>query len=273
MPPIEKLAIFAGAGELPRIAVVSAQKQKIPLVLYHIAETELDGKLAADEALRKRQISVGDLAQTFAYLKDDKITHIALLGKLEKQKILHAPMRDAAAEAIYRNARDRRDDTLFHEFAAAIARMGITILPQKALLDGCFLLPGVHTHLKAESPALQADIEFGYALSQKVGSLDIGQTAIVFEKMVLAIEAIEGTDAAIRRAGELAQKKGGVVCKTAKASQDARFDLPTVGVRTLETMAESGMQALVIESAETLVVNPAGFIARADELGLIVVAR
>lgn len=273
MQPVKRLAIFAGAGELPRIAVANAQKQGLSLVLYHITEAELDHELAMQQNLSTRQISVTALAQTFAFLREDNITHIVLLGKIEKQKILHSTARDDLAETIYRSAADRRDDTLFHEFAAAVARLGITILPQKNFLDGCFLAPGVATRLKPENPALLDDIEFGYSLSRKVGSLDIGQTAIVFEKMVLAIEAIEGTDAAIRRAGELAQKKGGVVAKTAKASQDARFDLPTVGVRTLETMAAAGMQALVLEAAQTLVVNPAEFIARADALGLIVVAR
>ena len=169
--------------------------------------------------------------------------------------------------------------------------MGIGILKQKDLLEGCFLTPGVHTQKQPEGEKLLADIEFGYALSKKVGSLDIGQTAIVYEKMILAVEAIEGTDAAIARAGVIlsgggsrkdapraqrepdASMRAGVVCKTGKASQDPRFDLPAVGIRTLETMAASGMQALVIEAAQTLVVNPQAFIRRADELGLIVLAK
>jgi DUF1009 family protein len=115
---------------------------------------------------------------------------------------------------------------------------------------------------------------------------------VVFQKMILAVEAIEGTDAAITRAGDVVRghevresapdrtssvattgKQGGVVCKTAKAAQDMRFDLPAVGIRTLETMRAAGMQALVFEAAHTLVVNPTEFIAKADELGLIVVAR
>jgi DUF1009 family protein len=269
----QRLAILAGAGELPRIAAETAFRRKIDFVVYHIVEAELNRDLAADQRIEKRSVSLGNISQTIQYLRQDKITQVILLGKLEKQRLLQDVTRDAAAEEIYTQAADRRDDTLFLQFAALLRAMGIRILRQKELLPGCFLPRGIHTRKKPETKALLEDIEFGYALSRKVGSLDIGQTAVVFEKMILAVEAIEGTDAAIRRAGKIALHKGGVVCKTAKASQDPRFDLPAVGLRTLETMAESGMQALVIEAAHTLVVNPAAFVARADELGLIVIAR
>lgn len=270
---IGHLAIFAGAGELPAIAVANARARGIHFSVYHIGEAELDGALVRDTALNLRSISLGAIGKTFEYLKEDKITHMVLLGKVEKQRMIQDVQRDAAAEKIYNAATDRRDDTLFLEFAKGIAMMGIEILKQKDLLEGCFLAPGVATKKQPEGDRLLADIEFGYGLSKKVGSLDIGQTSVVFEKMILAVEAIEGTDAAIQRAGTIAQGKGGIVCKTGKASQDPRFDLPAVGIRTLETMAKSGMQVLVIEAAQTLVVNPAAFVKRADELGLIVLAK
>lgn len=270
---MKHLAIFAGAGELPLIAARNAAKGDIPFTLYHITEAELNAELAADTSLKKREVSLGTIGKTFACLKEDKITDVILLGKVEKQRLLQDVTRDAEAERIYAAAADRRDDTLFHEFARALTAMQIQVLPQKALLDGCFLPTGILTQKRPESPSLLEDIEFGYELSRKIGSLDIGQTAVVFQKMVLAVEAIEGTDAAIRRAGDIVRKTGGTVCKTAKTSQDPRFDLPAVGTRTLETMHAAGMQALVIETAHTLVVNPHEFIARADALELIVIAR
>ncbi|GAB4435029.1 MAG: UDP-2,3-diacylglucosamine diphosphatase LpxI [Turneriella sp.] len=269
----QRLAIIAGAGELPRIAAETALSRQIGFVVYHIVEADLNRDLAADTRMEKRRVSLGNISQTIQYLRQDKITQVILLGKVEKQRLLQDVTRDAAADEIYNRAPDRRDDTLFLQFALLLSTIGIRILKQKDLLPGCFLPRGIHTRKKPETRALLEDIDFGYELSRKVGSLDIGQTAVVFEKMVLAVEAIEGTDAAIKRAGKIARHRGGVVCKTAKASQDPRFDLPAVGLTTLETMAQSGMQALVIEAAHTLVVNPAGFIARADELGLIVIAR
>lgn len=274
-----RLAIFAGAGELPAIAVKNARSRGIDFIVYHIREAELDAALSKDTALKRREVSVGALGETFAYLKEDKISQIILLGKIEKREILHSVSRDAVAEKIYSGASDRMDDTLFHQFASLVTQAGIAILEQRELLEGCFLAPGVVTKLKPENPALLADIDFGFQLSRKVGSLDIGQTAVVFEKMVLAVEAIEGTDLAIERAGAIlknqfkSEARRGVVCKSAKASQDPRFDLPTVGVRTLETMAKAGIGCLVIEAAHTLVVDPALFIAKADALGLIVVAK
>ncbi len=269
----QRLAILAGAGELPRIAAETALARKLSVIVYHIVEAELNPELAADARIVKRRVSLGNISQTIKYLQQDKITQVVLLGKVEKQRLLQDVERDPDAEELYQRALDRRDDTLFLHFATLLRALGIKILKQKELLPGCFLPRGIHTQRKPETPALWADIEFGYRISRNVGRLDIGQTAIVFEKMILAVEAIEGTDSAIRRAGEIALKKGGVVCKTGKASQDPRFDLPAVGLKTLETMAESGMQALVIEAAHTLVVNPTRFVARADELGLIVIAR
>lgn len=269
----QRLAIIAGAGELPRIAAETARSRNLDFVVYHLVETELNRSLAADQHIEKRPVSLGSIAQTVQNLRQDRITEVILLGKVEKQRILQDIQRDAAADEIYNRAADHRDDTLFLQFAGLLRALGIRILKQKELLPGCFLPRGVHTRKKPESKALLEDIDFGYELSRRVGSLDIGQTAVVFEKMVLAIEAIEGTDAAIRRAGTIAMKKGGVVCKTAKASQDPRFDLPAVGIQTLDTMAEAGMQALVIEAQQTLVIDPAAFVARADELGLIVIAQ
>jgi len=269
----QRLAIFAGAGELPRIAAETAQSRKIDFVLYHITEADLNSDLMADTAIIRRSVSLGNIAQTLQFLQQDKITRVILLGKVEKQRLLQDVKRDAAADEIYNRAADRRDDTLFLQFAAVLRTMGIEILKQKDLLPGCFLPRGTHTIKKPEDRALIEDIDFGYELSRKVGSLDIGQTAVVFQKMVLAVEAIEGTDQTIQRAGIIARNRGGVVCKTGKASQDPRFDLPAVGLKTLDTMKQAGMQCLVIEAAQTLVVNPKEFIARADELGLIVVAR
>lgn len=270
---LQRLAIFAGAGELPRIAAETAQSRKINFVIYHIVEADLDADLAADKGIEKRSVSLGNISQTIQFLQQDKITQVILLGKVEKQRLLQDVKRDAAADEIYHRAADRRDDTLFLQFAALLRAIGIQILKQKDLLPGCFLPRGIHTKKKPEDKSLIEDIEFGYQLSRKVGSLDIGQTAVVFEKMILAVEAIEGTDQAIARAGKIANNKGGTVCKTGKASQDPRFDLPAVGLRTLESMEQAGMQCLVVEAAQTLVVNPKEFIVRADELGLIVIAK
>ncbi|MFO1472549.1 MAG: UDP-2,3-diacylglucosamine diphosphatase LpxI [Turneriella sp.] len=269
----QRLAIFAGAGELPRIAAETAERRKIRFIVYHIVEADLDPGLAAAKQVEKRSVSLGKISQTIEFLQRDKITQVILLGKVEKQRLLQDVKRDAAANEIYNRAADRRDDALFLQFAALLRAIGIKIMEQKELLPGCFLPRGIHTKKKPEDTLLLEDIAFGYELSRKVGSLDIGQTAVVFQKMVLAVEAIEGTDQAIARAGKIARNQGGIVCKTGKASQDPRFDMPAVGLRTLDAMKQAGMQCLVVEAAQTLVVNPKEFIARADELGLIVIAR
>lgn len=166
---------------------------------------------------------------------------------------------------------DRKDDTLLLAVVDTFARHGIEFLPATdfapELLVGEGQLAG-----NALSPAGCADVEFGWRLAKQMGQLDVGQSVCVKGQAVLAIEAIEGTDRCIARAGELCPQGGFTVVKTAKPQQDMRFDVPTVGIGTLESMAAAGGKVLAIEAAKTILLQTDKFCKTATELGITVVA-
>ena len=151
-----------------------------------------------------------------------------------------------------------------------MAAEGITVLDQTELLRPLMPMPGVLTQRKPTEQEL-ADMRYGLGMAKKIGGLDIGQTVVVKNRAIMAVEAIEGTDACIRRGGQLG--RGGVtVAKSAKPKQDMRFDVPGVGPDTLDSMVEAGASALVIEAGKTLVVDRDAMVKKADQHGITIVA-
>ncbi|RME90963.1 MAG: LpxI family protein, partial [Candidatus Hydrogenedentota bacterium] len=178
---------------------------------------------------------------------------------------------DPVSREFLQNLRDRKDDTILSQFTKELANRGIEVISQKLLLQSLLLPPGVYSK-KQPDEKTQEDIDFGMDHAKKIGEWDIGQTVVVKDKSVLAVEAIEGTDECILRGGKLARKKGAVVCKAEKKHQDDRFDIPTVGLDTLKVMKRSGANVLAIEANKTFVVTPEEFVAQVNRLGFIFVA-
>jgi DUF1009 family protein len=172
---------------------------------------------------------------------------------------------------LIRHDRDRKDDTLLGVLADAFAAEGITFYPATDFAPELLVKPG---QIAGRPPAAaqQSDIEFGWQIAREMGRLDIGQSVCVKDRAVLAVEAIEGTDACIHRAGSLCQQGGFTVVKVAKPQQDMRFDVPTVGVKTLRTMVAAGAKVLAIEAGRTILLDDAEFRAYAAENKLSVVA-
>ena len=166
---------------------------------------------------------------------------------------------------------DRNDDTILGAFVEAFAKGGVEMAPATdfapELLVGEGRLAGPEIN-----GSQQADVEFGWRLAKEMGRLDVGQSVCVHRRAVLAVEAIEGTDLCLERAGQLCPKGGFTVVKVAKPQQDMRFDVPTVGVRTLETMARCGAKVLAIEADRTILLDAEQFESRAQSLGLSIVA-
>ena len=165
---------------------------------------------------------------------------------------------------------DRRDDTIMMAFVRELARAGIQTFDQTALIRK--LMPRRGTITRREpTEAERQDMDFGFRIAKELGRLDIGQTVVVKSRAVMALEAIEGTDACIERGGKLACG-GAVVAKVSKPQQDNRFDVPTVGYRTIENMAKVGATALAIEAGKTLLVERERMISFADDKGISIVA-
>jgi DUF1009 family protein len=167
--------------------------------------------------------------------------------------------------------RDRKDDTLLATLVDAFARGGIRMEPATDFAPELLVQSGAVAG-RAISPKLLRDVEFGWKMAKRLGAADVGQTVCVKDQAVLAVEAIEGTDACIRRAGDLCRQGGFVVVKVAKPQQDMRFDVPTVGTGTLESIAAAGGRVLAIEAARTILLDAAMFRQTAERLKLSVVA-
>jgi DUF1009 family protein len=173
---------------------------------------------------------------------------------------------------LFRKRPDNRDDSLMLALIDEFAEDGLTIESALDLCPELLVRPGLLTR-RPPSAREEADIAFGWELAREMGRLDVGQSVAVKEKAVLAVEAIEGTDRAILRAGELCRAGGFVVVKVAKPAQDMRFDVPTVGVSTVENLYRAGGRVLAIESGRTIVLDQAETVALADRYGLTIVSR
>ncbi|MGC4006127.1 MAG: UDP-2,3-diacylglucosamine diphosphatase LpxI [Pirellulales bacterium] len=166
---------------------------------------------------------------------------------------------------------DRKDDTLLLAIVRAFAEDGVTLAPATDYAPELLVKPGTLTK-RGPTPGQLRDIAFGWTLAKEMGRLDVGQSVVVKDRAALAVEAIEGTDECIRRAGKLCTSGGMTVVKTAKPQQDMRFDVPTIGVGTLQTMLDVGAKVLAVESEKTILVDQPAFIEFADKHGLVVVA-
>jgi len=166
--------------------------------------------------------------------------------------------------------KDQRDDTLLRTVVDLYAAGGIQFEPATDFAPELLVKTGTLTSKKPNSTQ-QKDIEFGWAMAKQMGGLDVGQTVVVKEQAVMAVEAIEGTDACIRRAGELCQG-GFTVVKVAKPSQDMRFDVPTIGAGTIQSIHDAGGTVLAVEGEKTIILNEPETIALAERLGIVLVA-
>jgi DUF1009 family protein len=272
------LGLLAGWGRFPIVIAEKARELNRPLFcvgIKHEASAELVG-LASNFAWS----GVAKLGRTIRLFKEAGCRHIVMAGKIHKHRFLYAPWRLLSLMPDFRclrfwyrrQFRDRKDDTLL---LAMIDEFRLDGLEFGSALDFYpeLLAPeGVLTR-KAPTSAEEGDIAFGWDVAKEMGRLDVGQSVCVKEKAVLAVEAIEGTDATIRRAGELCPAGGFTIVKVAKPQQDMRFDVPTIGLFTIDAMVQAGARVLAIETEKTIILDRDAVIEMADRYGVSIVAR
>lgn len=261
----QPLGLIAGTGELPLAVVHTARERGRPVVAiaFH-GQTEP----SLEEHAAVTWLHPGEVGAAVAALRAAGVSEAVMAGKVPKVDLVAEPgalKLDAAGLEVLRGLGDRGDDSILGAVADHLERQGIRLLPQAdwvpELVGGAGVLGAV-----APSEAQRADVAFALPLAKAVAGLDIGQTLVVKDGAVLAVEAIEGTDAAIRRAGEIAS--GACVVKVAKPSQDPRFDVPTVGPGTLAAMVEAKAAVLAYEAGCTLVLNRDRLVSEADARGI-----
>jgi DUF1009 family protein len=221
----------------------------------------------------------GRLGRMIRLFKRSGVRQIVMAGKVTKADILHKPWKALTLLPdwrmvcwwYFRNRRDNKDDTLLLSVIDEFARDGLRFESALTLCPELLVSPGTLTRRHATARE-EADIRFGWELAKEIGRVDVGQSVAVKERAVLAVEAIEGTDQCIERAGRLCRAGGFVVVKVAKPQQDMRFDVPTIGCRTIETLHRAGGRVLAVEAGKTIVLDQAEVVALADRYGLTLVA-
>jgi DUF1009 family protein len=274
-----RVGLVAGWGRYP-ITVAEALRQSGHEVFC------LGVKDHADAALKTicndfAWIGLAKLGRAIRYFRRNRCHDATMAGKIHKVRLYqpwawlkHLPdwraLRTFYPHFVART-KDRRDDTLLTAVVDAFAADGIRFCPATDFAPELLVKSGQLTR-RGPTAAQQKDIEFGWMLAKEMGRLDVGQSVVVKGQTAIAVEAIEGTDECIRRAGTLCQGGGFTVVKTAKPQQDMRFDVPTVGVWTLQAMADAGGKVLAIEAGRTILVDELQFLRLADERGIAVVA-
>jgi DUF1009 family protein len=280
MPPErEPIGLLAGWGRYPILVAEALRRQGRAVCC-------LGGIEHADPALRPlcdryAPIGLGQLGGAIRQFRRWGVRDATMAGKLHKVRFYEPRVwwRNRpdlrALRAFFRSfvlARDdRRDDTLLGIVVKEFARDGIRFLPPTDFAPELLVKQGQLTR-RGPTAAQRQDIRFGWRLAKELGRLDVGQSVAVRDRACLAVEAIEGTDECIRRAGELCRAGEFTVVKVAKPQQDMRFDVPTIGLQTLETLRAAGGRVLAIEADRTVVLDQPEVIAYADRHGLVVVA-
>lgn len=263
-----KIGLIAGSGKFPVIFAWAAKKRGSPVVALAV-EGETSPELE-DCVAKIHWIGIKELGRALSILKDEGITKAIMAGHLSPTVLFENKITsDEEVKDILESAKDKRADSLLGVIAKRLKIAGIDLIDSTTYLSDLMAQKGTLTRRKP-TQAQWEDVRFGASIAQKIAALDIGQTVVVKDKAILAIEAIEGTDEAIRRGGDLGRGDV-VVVKVSKPQQDMRFDVPVVGPETVKSLREAKAAVLAIESKKTLVIDEEEVIKLADSLDISVV--
>ncbi|MCX5871573.1 MAG: UDP-2,3-diacylglucosamine diphosphatase LpxI [Deltaproteobacteria bacterium] len=263
----EKIGVIAGSGQFPLLFIKAAKAAgRIVVVVAHKGETIQEVAAAADMAC---WVKLGQLGKIIRFFHDEGVGETVFLGAITKTQIFRDVLPDLKGLTLWNKIDTRQDDAILRAVAGALEREDIKVLESTFYLRH-LLFPGGVLTKKKPSQEQRQDIEFGWRNARAIGQLDIGQCVVVRNLSVLAVEAIEGTDATILRGGGLAKEKA-VVVKVRKPSQDFRFDLPATGLKTVETLASVKGAVLAVEAGQSLLFDREIMVAAADKAGIVVV--
>jgi len=275
-PPPTAIGLIAGGGRLP---IVIAQSLRASGHLVHGLglSSQYDAELPplCDSFRDVGVLRIGSWGRVLNRLN---VRHAIMVGKVDKAKLMHDPLRMLRNVPDYRTLvawykhlrRDKRSSAVLTVVANELDKCGVTLLDSTSPIPNELAADGVMT-LKQPTAAQRADIEFAWPLLSQTLRLDIGQAIAVRERDVIAVEAVEGTDRMIERAGNLCRARGWTLCKGARAGHDRRSDVPTVGLKTIQHLAEHGAGCLALAAGDVIMLDKQEMIALADQLGISVV--
>jgi len=250
-PQAKHLAIMAGNGGLPVHVVRNAQAQGYSVHVFCLGGWLVERQYKTFTPY-VHPLNVGKFGAFLAHCHRYNISHVTFAGKVEKWVLFTQLQVDRLTLTLLKHIPRRNDDAMMRFLIELIEEMNMQIIPQVQFMETLFQPEGIQTPELPMSDDDWIDACFGFDLAKDMGRLDVGQTVVVHETMAIAIEAIEGTDKCLLRAGKLLRGKGGCVAKVAKPEQDSRFDVPAVGLKTLKRMSQLGLTLLVTEANCTL---------------------
>jgi DUF1009 family protein len=254
------LGLIAGNGRFPFLAAAGARRagrRVVALALREETAPELEREV--DEM---HWISLGELGRGIEILQRAGAREAVMAGQVQHRQIFSDIVPDLKLLGVLARLAVRNTDSLIGGVADALAREGITLLPSVAFLADQLAVAGPMTRRRPDADE-RRDIDYGEGVARALAGMDLGQTAVVKGRAAVALEAMEGTDETIRRAGRIAGP-GTTVVKVSKPKQDMRFDVPVVGQGTLDAMREAGARVLAIDAARTLLIDRPAFLERAD---------
>ncbi len=278
------LGLIAGNGSFPLLVLDAARAQGEQVVVAAIKEEaseEIDQRAQADNDVRVHWMSLGELSKLIETFQREGVTQAIMAGQVKHKQIFSSIRPDWRLAKLLFSLSTRNTDALIGAVAKVLADEGITLLSSTSYLEPLLSKPGVLTK-RAPNDSERANIKYGRDVAHHLTQYDIGQTVVIAESACVAVEAMEGTDATIRRAGEIMKSVGSesgsvlsralTIVKAAKPNQDMRFDVPVIGVRTIETMREAGATCLAIDPGKCLLLDSSAIISAADAAGIAIVA-
>ena len=265
---MKKLGLIAGKGELPKAVASEAKAQGYTVIA--IALDPLVDKSLSSYVDEMKRVNIGKFGTIINSMKKYGIKEAVMAGKVSKTLLYKSKIvPDLRAIKLLFSLKDRSDDSILITITKELEKEGIKLLDITMFTSSLLTPDGVLTKRRPTEDEWK-DIEFGWRIAKEMGRLDIGQTVIVKKQAVMAVEAIEGTDEAIKRGGMLAGN-GAVVVKVSKPNQDMRFDVPVVGLNTLKAMVEVDARVLSVEAKNSIFLNREKIIEKSNEAGISIV--
>ncbi len=282
---MQTLGLIAGNGQFPFLLLDAARARGLRVVVAAINEetdTAMDTRAAADPEITVHWLSLGELSTLIETFQREGVTEAVMAGQVRHKQIFSAIRPDWRLAKLLLNLRTRSTDMLLGAVAKVLEDEGIHLISSTAYLEPLLAKAGTLTR-RAPTQQEQGDVVYGLRIAKHLAAVDLGQTVVIAASSCVAVEAMEGTDATILRAGQLLHNSGGreaqtlssalTVVKVAKPNQDLRFDVPVIGVATIHTMQQAGATCLAIEADRTLIFNPPAVIAAADAAGIAIIAE
>lgn len=279
MSSSNKLGLIAGNGKFPLLVLDAARSHGYDVIVAAIKE-ETFPEIESRGAAAVYWLSLGELSKLIDTFKREGVTRAVMAGQVKHKQIFSSIKPDWRLAKLLLSLGTRNTDSLIGAVAKVLADEGITLENSTSLLEPLLAKVGVLTR-RAPSDAERRDIEYGRAVARHLAQYDIGQTVVIAESACVAVEAMEGTDATIERAGQLMRSLDGeastlsralTVVKTAKPNQDMRFDVPVIGIKTIDSMKQAGATCLAVDAGRCLLIDGQGVLDAANDANIAISA-